>query len=212
MCERFAGSWNDSNQPAGNHRMSSANPITEFLNAIERAASRHVDTAPVALATADATGTPSVRMVLLRNVDERGFVFHTSYNSRKARELTENPRAALCVHWHSLEEQIRIEGRVERLPADESDAYFNTRPRGSQLGAWASKQSASLSSRETLEQEYREIERRCEGQPVPRPPFWGGFRLIPDRIEFWYGRPDRLHDRLLYVREGDSWTIQRLYP
>jgi len=192
--------------------MSSANPITEFLNAIERAASRHVDTAPVALATADATGTPSVRMVLLRNVDERGFVFHTSYNSRKARELTENPRAALCVHWHSLEEQIRIEGRVERLPADESDAYFNTRPRGSQLGAWASKQSASLSSRETLEQEYREIERRYEGQPVPRPPFWGGFRLIPDRIEFWYGRPDRLHDRLLYVREGDSWTIQRLYP
>jgi pyridoxamine 5'-phosphate oxidase len=139
-------------------------------------------------------------------------VFHTSYNSRKARELTENPRAALCVHWHSLEEQIRIEGRVERLPADESDVYFNTRPRGSQLGAWASKQSAALSSRETLEQEYREVERRYEGQPVPRPPFWGGFRLIPDRIEFWFGRPDRLHDRLLYVRDADSWTIQRLYP
>jgi pyridoxamine 5'-phosphate oxidase len=212
MCERFAGSWNDSNQPAGNHRMSSANPITEFLNAMERATSRHVDTAPVALATADAAGKPSVRMVLLRNVDERGFVFHTSYNSRKARELTENPRAALCVHWHSLEEQIRIEGRVERLPTDESDVYFNTRPRGSQLGAWASKQSAALSSRETLEQEYREVERRYEGQPVPRPPFWGGFRLIPDRIEFWFGRPDRLHDRLLYVREADSWTIQRLYP
>ena len=192
--------------------MSSANPITEFLNAIERAATRHVDTAPVALATADATGKPSVRMVLLRNVDERGFVFHTSYNSRKARELTENPRAALCVHWHSLEEQIRIEGRVERLPADESDAYFNTRPRGSQLGAWASKQSASLSSRETLEEEYRDTERRYEGQPVPRPPFWGGFRLIPDRIEFWFGRPDRLHDRLLYVKDGDGWTIQRLYP
>jgi pyridoxamine 5'-phosphate oxidase len=192
--------------------VSSANPITEFRNAIERAASRQVDTAPVALATADRTGRPSVRMVLLRDADERGFVFHTNYTSRKARELTENPQAALCIHWHSLEEQIRIEGRVERLPAEESDAYFNSRPRGSQLGAWASRQSAALQSRETLEKEYREVERQYENKPVPRPPFWGGFRLIPDRIEFWFGRPDRLHDRLLYVRDGEGWTIERLYP
>jgi pyridoxamine 5'-phosphate oxidase len=192
--------------------MSSANPITEFQNAIERAANRLVDTAPVALATADATGMPSVRMVLLRGADERGFVFHTSYTSRKARELAENPRAAICIHWHSLEEQIRIEGRVERLSDAESDGYFLSRPRGSQLGAWASDQSAVLPSRETLEEQYRETERRFEGKPVPRPPFWGGFRLIPERIEFWFGRPDRLHDRLLYVRQGDGWTIERLYP
>ena len=192
--------------------MSSANPITEFLSAVERAAARGVDTAPVALATADAHGRPSVRMVLLRGADERGFVFHTNYNSRKARELAENPHAALCIHWHSLEEQIRIEGRVERLPDDESDAYFASRPRGSQLGAWVSDQSAVLPSRESLEERYRETERQFEGQTVPRPPFWGGFRLVPSRIEFWFGRPDRLHDRLLYVREGDAWKIERLYP
>jgi pyridoxamine 5'-phosphate oxidase len=192
--------------------MSSANPITEFLNAIERAAARQVDTAPAALATADAKGRPSVRMVLLRGVDERGFVFHTNYNSRKARELTENPRAALCFHWPTLEEQVRIEGQVERLPPGESDAYFASRPRGSQLGAWASDQSAVLSSRETLEEAYREIERRFADGPVPRPPFWGGFRLVPERIEFWFGRPDRLHDRILYNRTADGWTIERLYP
>ncbi len=192
--------------------MSSANPFTEFTNALEQAARRGVDTAPVALATADASGKPSVRMVLLRGADERGFVFHTNYNSRKARELAENPRAALCVHWNSLEEQIRIEGRVERLPADESDAYFNSRPRGSQIGAWASKQSEPLPSRDTLEAEYREAERRFDGQPVPRPPFWGGFRLVPDRIEFWLGRSDRLHERLVYTRDGSGWTIERLYP
>jgi len=192
--------------------MSSANPITEFLNAKERAEHRQVDTAPVALATVDGFGRPSVRMVLLRGADERGFVFHTNYHSRKARELDQNPHAALCIHWHSLEEQIRIEGRVERLSDSESDEYFANRPRGSQLGAWASSQSAVLPSRETLEEEYRETERRFEGQEVPRPPFWGGYRLIPERIEFWFGRPDRLHDRLLYVRESDSWTIERLYP
>lgn len=192
--------------------MSSANPITEFLSAIERAANRGVDTAPVALATADASGKPSVRMVLLRGYDDRGFVFHTNYRSRKARELAENPHAALCVHWHSLEEQIRIEGIVERLPDAESDAYFASRPRGSQLGAWASLQSEKLPSRETLEEAYRDIERQYEGRTVPRPPFWGGYRLIPSRIEFWFGRPDRLHDRLVYTRDGAAWQIERLYP
>ena len=195
-----------------NWTVSSANPITEFQNAIERAAARHVDTAPVALATADERGRPSVRMVLLRGVDDRGFVFHSNYNSRKAMELAANPNAALCFHWPTLEEQIRVEGRVERLPADESDEYFATRPRGSQLGAWASEQSAVLPSRETLEEQYRAIERRFDGAPVTRPPFWGGFRLVPERIEFWFGRPDRLHDRLRYTREGEGWRIERLYP
>jgi pyridoxamine 5'-phosphate oxidase len=148
----------------------------------------------------------------LRGADARGFVFFTNYNSRKGQELTNNPQAALCFYWASLDEQIRIEGRVERVSTGESDAYFDGRPRGSQLGAWASDQSQVLSSRETLEEKYREIERRFDGQPVQRPPFWGGFRLIPTRIEFWYGRPDRLHDRVLYVRDANAWRIERLYP
>jgi pyridoxamine 5'-phosphate oxidase len=192
--------------------MASADPITEFLNAVERARAHQVDTAPVTLATADAQGRPAARMVLLRGVDPRGFAFFTNYNSRKARELAENPSAALCFHWASLDEQIRVEGQVERLTAAESDAYFTSRPRGSQLGAWASDQSQLLPSREMLETKYREIEQRFEGADVPRPEFWGGFRLVPSRIEFWYGRPDRLHDRVVYIRHGSQWRIERLYP
>lgn len=192
--------------------MASANPITEFLNSVERALNHQVDTAPVTLATADERGRPSARMVLLRGTDERGFVFHTNYRSRKGRELERNPYAALCIYWPTLDEQIRIEGTVEKLSAAESDEYFNHRPRGSQLGAWASDQSATLPTREALEERYREVERQFEGKPVERPPFWGGYRLVPSVIEFWYGRPDRLHDRLVYTREGHAWRIERLYP
>ncbi len=192
--------------------MASADPITEFLAAAERARAHQVDTAPVALATADAEGRPSVRMVLLRGIDERGFIFYTNYRSRKARELDANPRAALCFHWIALDEQIRVEGRVERVTDRESDEYFAGRPRGSQLGAWASDQSAVLPSREALETKYRETEQQFAGKRVDRPPFWGGYRIIPDSVEFWYGRPDRLHDRVLYTRQGQSWTIERLYP
>ena len=192
--------------------MSSGNPITEFLNAAERAQAHQVDTVPATLATADAEGRPSARIVLVRSVDERGFAFFTNYESRKGLELTANPYAALCFHWIALDEQIRIDGRAERLSAAESDEYFNARPRGSQLGAWASAQSRVLNAREDLEARYRDIERQYEGQPVPRPPFWGGFRIVPHRIEFWYGRPDRLHDRIVYDRDQDAWRIQRLYP
>jgi pyridoxamine 5'-phosphate oxidase len=192
--------------------MASANPITEFLNAVERATAHQVDTTPVALATADGAGRPSVRMVLLRGIDERGFVFHTNYESRKGQELDANPHAALCFYWPTLDEQIRVEGEVERLPGGESDAYFAGRPRGSQLGAWASAQSQVLKNREMLEENYRATETRFEGQSVPRPQFWGGYRLKPTRIEFWYGRPDRLHDRVVYTRQGDAWKIERLYP
>ena len=192
--------------------MSSADPITEFLNAVQRAITHQVDTAPAALATADAGGRPACRIVLVRGVDTRGVVFYTNYTSRKGRELQENPAAALCFHWPTLDEQIRIEGAVERVTAAESDAYFASRPRGSQLGAWASQQSGVLGSRERLEESYRETERRFEGKEVPRPQFWGGFRIVPTRIEFWYGRPDRLHDRVQYTRGEDGWKIERLYP
>jgi pyridoxamine 5'-phosphate oxidase len=192
--------------------MPTADPITLFLEAVGRAQAKQVDTTPVMLATADAQGRPSARMVLLRGADARGFAFFTNYTSRKARELMENPHAALCFHWPTLEEQIRIEGTVERMPDRESDEYFSGRPRGSQIGAWASDQSQVLSSRGALEQRYEAAERRFAGMPVARPPFWGGFRLIPERVEFWQGRADRLHDRLLFVREDGSWRSERLYP
>ena len=192
--------------------MSSVNPITEFKNAAERAVAHKVDTVPATLATADTQGRPSARIVLVRDVDTRGFAFFTNYESRKGRELDANPHAALCFHWIALDEQIRVEGRVERLSGEESDDYFKSRPRGSQLGAWASAQSRVLTAREVLEEKYREIERQYDGQAVPRPPFWGGYRIVPHRIEFWYGRPDRLHDRVVYVRNGEAWTIERLYP
>jgi pyridoxamine 5'-phosphate oxidase len=192
--------------------MASNHPITEFHHAVARATAARIDPVPVALATVGAGGRPSVRIVLMRHVDERGFVFHTNYGSRKALELAENPNAALCFHWPELEEQIRIEGSVEKLSSAESDDYFNGRPRGSQVGAWASDQSAELPSRDALEARVREVEQRFEGQPIPRPPFWGGYRIVPHRVEFWYGRPDRLHDRIVYVRDGTAWRTMRLYP
>jgi pyridoxamine 5'-phosphate oxidase len=187
-------------------------PIAQYLAAAERARRAGVDTAPAALASADAGGRPSVRIVLLRGVDERGFVFYTNYGSRKARELQANPQASLCQHWPGLEEQIRIEGPVELTDPTESDTYFAGRPRDSQIGAWASEQSAELPSRAVLEARVQEIDTRFAGRPVPRPPFWGGFRLVPDRVEFWYGRPGRLHDRLLYTRTASRWATTYLFP
>jgi pyridoxamine 5'-phosphate oxidase len=190
----------------------SHDPIDQYLAAAERARLAEVDTAPASLATTDGSGQPSLRVILLRNVDARGFVFYTNYGSRKARELTATPRAALCQHWPSLEEQIRIEGTVEIVDPAESDAYFASRPRESQIGAWASDQSAVLDSRHALEVRVTEIEARFAGTPVPRPPFWGGFRVVPARIEFWYGRPGRLHERLLYTRTASGWATSWLYP
>lgn len=189
-----------------------SDPIERYLRAAERATGQGVDTAPSSLATADKSGRPSVRVVLLRQVDSRGFVFFTNYASRKAQELTENPRASLCQHWPTLEEQIRVEGTVEIIDPAESDRYFAARPRDSQLGAWASDQSHEMEFRDLLVMRYGEVEARFNGRPVPRPPFWGGFRIVPERVEFWSGRPGRLHERLLYTRTRDVWTSGYLFP
>lgn len=187
-------------------------PIERYLAAAARARKDGVDTAPAALATADASRHPSVRIVLLRHVDPRGFVFFTNYGSRKARELAENPRAALCQHWPTIEEQIRVEGTVEIIDPAESDAYFAGRPRESQLGAWASDQSQHLESRSILEARYKDVEARFDGRPVTRPPFWGGFRVAPELMEFWYGRAGRLHERLVYRKTGTAWMTRWVYP
>ena len=187
-------------------------PIALYLRLAGRARVEGIDTTPAALATADTDGRPSVRVVLVRHVDQRGFVFFTNYESRKGREMAANPRAALCQHWPTLDEQIRVEGPAERVNAEESDAYFAGRPRESQLGAWASRQSAELEGRSALEARLREVEERFANQPVPRPPYWGGIRIIPQRVEFWYGRSGRLHERVLYTRAGDAWHTTWLFP
>jgi pyridoxamine 5'-phosphate oxidase len=164
------------------------------------------------LATATADGAPSARMVLLKGADEDGFVFYTGYGSRKADELAANPRAALVLYWQPLGRQVRVEGDVERVSEAESAAYFASRPRGSQLAAWASQQSRPLKSRDELERRYAELEREYEGREVPLPPHWGGFRLRPNAIEFWQHRDNRLHDRVRYTRAREGWRAQVLSP
>ncbi|WP_419950934.1 pyridoxamine 5'-phosphate oxidase [Candidatus Palauibacter sp.] len=166
----------------------------------------------MALATTTADGRPSVRMVLLKGAGLDGFRFFTNYGSRKAAELDENPRAALCFYWSVLERQVRIEGRVERLSTEESAEYFATRGRGSQVGAWASEQSRPIAGRARLEAQVNEIEARFAGEDIPLPDFWGGYRLLPDRFEFWQGRANRLHDRLAYTPRDGGWEITRLQP
>jgi pyridoxamine 5'-phosphate oxidase len=167
----------------------------------------------VALATVNPQGQPSVRMVLLKQCDQDGFVFYTNLRSRKAADLTTNPRAALCFHWPETGKQVRVEGRVELVGDAEADAYFASRPRESQLGAWASQQSAVLTSREELEQRFSDVERLYDGRNVPRPPHWSGYRLKPDQIQFWMELPRRMHDRILYCRGNHSgWTRRHLYP
>lgn len=170
------------------------------------------DSNAMALATADAAGRPSARMVLLKGFDARGFVFYTNRESRKADDLAGNPRAALLFHWKSLRRQVRIEGPVSLASDTESDAYFASRNRDSQLGAWASDQSRPLDRRETFEARFESAQRRFDGGPVPRPPHWGGYRVTPEAIEFWSDRAHRLHERRLFVREGDGWREGLLYP
>ncbi|HEX6807730.1 MAG TPA: pyridoxamine 5'-phosphate oxidase [Gemmatimonadaceae bacterium] len=193
-----------------------ADPITHFTALLSEA--RRVDRArlpePTAmtLATVDDAGRPSARIVLLKDVDARGFVFYTNYESRKGRELLAHPWTALCFHWQPMERQVRVEGPVERVTNAEADAYFASRARMSRIGAWASRQSATLESDAELEQRVRDVEARFAGGDVPRPPNWSGFRVAPRRMEFWRGRPYRLHERLLYDRDDTGWRVRRLFP
>ena len=190
------------------------NPFNQFRSWLDQALAANLpQPLGMALATATAAGRPSVRMVLLRGFDERGFVFFTNYQSRKAQELANNPQAALVFYWPELDRQVRIEGTVQRISAEESDAYFQSRERGSRLGAWASPQSQVIASREALETRMEELAAKYRDSDVPRPPHWGGYRLVAAVMEFWQGQPNRLHDRLRYRRvDGDVWLLERLAP
>jgi pyridoxamine 5'-phosphate oxidase len=188
--------------------------LPAFAEALARAGASApgVDPTAAALATADARGRPSVRIVLVKVVDARGFVFFTNRASRKGHDLSVNPRAALCFHWPSIGEQVRAEGAVELLPDGESDAYFASRPRAAQLGAWASRQSQPLESRAALDEAVGATRARFDGEPVPRPDFWGGYLLRPERVELWVSAESRLHHRSVYIRDGERWSSSLLWP
>lgn len=191
-----------------------ANPMVLFQRWFKEALKAQVlDTNAFAVASVSASGKPSNRIVLLKGLDPKGFVFFTNYESRKGRELRQKPAASLLFFWPQLSRQVRIDGKVAKVSAQESDDYFKTRPRGSQLGAWASNQSQTVPDRDFLERRMRALEEQFAGRAIPRPPHWGGFRLVPATIEFWQGRPNRLHDRLQYQRKGSSgWKMTRLAP
>jgi pyridoxamine 5'-phosphate oxidase len=188
-------------------------PYSLFRQTLEMAVAAAIpEPTAMALATADADGNPSVRMVLLKGFDERGFIFYTNLESRKARQLDENPKAALCFFWQPIGRQVRVEGRVERVSDAEADEYHASRARGSQIGAWASRQSRQLANREELLAAVRAIEEQYEGREIPRPEHWSGYRVIPHRIEFWAAGEFRLHDRTLFEKVGDEWRVTTLYP
>jgi len=191
-------------------------PIARFETLFEQAKRIPRDVLPeptaFALATVDGSGQPSVRIVLLKSVDHRGFVFYTNYESRKGRELLASRRAAMCFHWQLLETQVRVEGGVEVVTDAEADAYFASRARGSQIGAWASIQSRPMDDPSDLDRRVAEVEERFRDKPVTRPPHWSGFRVVPERIEFWKNMPSRLHVRHVYTRSGDGWSVGQLYP
>jgi pyridoxamine 5'-phosphate oxidase len=203
-------------QPRPSDRTPIIEPFARFLDLLAAAKALGPPCLPeptaFTLATADASGQPSARILLLKAVDERGFVFYTNYESRKGRELLAHPQAAMCFHWQPLEQQVRVEGVARSVTAEEADAYFASRARASQLGAWASHQSRTIANPGELEARLLEMETRFEGGPVPRPPHWSGFRLVPNRIEFWRNMPSRLHERIVYIREPDGWRTESLYP
>ncbi len=190
-----------------------ANPILQFQKWFKEAVDAKVNEPnAMTVATASSEGRPSARILLLRNFDENGFVFYTNYTSRKGGEILKNPYASLLFFWPELERQVRIEGKLIKQSEEESDKYFKTRPRTSKLGAWTSEQSRVVASRKALDEEYEKMSQKYPGEDVPRPIYWGGYVLEPTSIEFWQGRPSRLHDRLLYTKEKNSWKIERLAP
>ena len=193
-----------------------SDPIVRFARLLDRARALDRTILPeptaFALGTVDGRGIPSVRIVLLKAVDEHGFVFYTNYESRKGRDLLATRRAALCFHWQPLEMQVRVEGTAAPVGDTEADEYFASRARGSQIGAWASEQSRALARREDLDARVAKYEREYEGKPVLRPKHWSGFRVSPERIEFWKGMPSRLHEREVFLRDGSGWRTEMLYP
>ncbi|GAB3758688.1 pyridoxamine 5'-phosphate oxidase [Spirosoma pomorum] len=189
------------------------NPIVQFRRWFDAALAAGIpEPNAMHVSTVTSEGRPDGRIVLLKGVTDAGFVFYTNYESRKGQELAAHPFAALTFFYQPLEQQIRIEGRVEKVSPDESTTYFHSRPRGSQIGAWVSNQSQPISSREVLETRQQDLETQFADQEIPRPAHWGGYRVVPDTIEFWQGRPSRLHDRIRYRKANDSWTIERLAP
>lgn len=190
-----------------------ADPLAQFQRWLTDAEGAGlVEPTAMALGTVSAEGLPSVRIVLFKGLHQGGFTFYTNYDSRKGQDLAARPHAALTFWWDKLERQVRIEGRVERVPAALSEHYFHSRPRGSQIGAYTSRQSQVLPQRAELDARLAEIEHKFAGQPIPLPDYWGGYRVVPDNIEFWQGRLNRVHDRLRYVRDGANWRIERLEP
>ncbi len=188
-------------------------PLVQLARWLDDAGGQsRVEAIAMALATVDANAAPSVRIVLLRGVDARGLRFFTSYLSRKARDLSDNPRAAAALYWPPLQRQVRVEGEVARLSDDESDDYFNARPRGHRIATWASEQSEPVESYAILEERFAHFEQRFEGEDVPRPHSWGGYLLVPTRIEFWQGQPNRMHERIVYSKTGNAWHQTRLQP
>jgi pyridoxamine 5'-phosphate oxidase len=188
-------------------------PLKRFLELFDQARKEEVhDPTAVALATSTMHGRPSLRMVLLKDASAQGFVFYTNYQSRKAGEMEANSQAAMTFYWPAMHVQIRVEGTLDRTSAEESDAYFESRPRGHRLGAWASEQSREIESEKDLEKQFAEVEDRFKDQEVPRPAHWGGYRITPESIEFWFGKENRMHQRELYTRAGNGWTVRLLQP